>query len=109
MKGYARIRRIPVEWERRYHLDGVIIYLVPQELPGLVAGEDLSGRIRERRRHRALALSLEVPLVLFSDDLEAIGRPMVVDGAEGLPGGPLSVGVAEGPALGLHGPRPSPL
>ena len=49
-------------------------------------------------------MSLEVPLVLFSDDLEAIGRPMVVDGAEVLQGVPLSVGVAEAAALVLHEP-----
>src|SRR5262249_34403628 len=67
-------------------------------------GEDLSGLIAERRRRRAIALSLEVPQVLFSDDLEAIGRPMMVAGADTLQGVPLSAGVAEGPALVLREP-----
>src|SRR5207237_3121631 len=51
---------------------------------------------------RRLALSLEVPSVLFSDGLEAIGRPQQVDSAGVLQGVPLSAGVAEGPALVLH-------
>src|SRR5262249_41004174 len=57
-------------------------------------------------RRRALALGLEVPAVLFSDDLEAIGRPREPDTAETLQGVPLSIGVTEGPALVLAEPRP---
>lgn len=102
MQGYALIRRILVELDRRYHLDGGIFYLVPEELPRLVAGEDLSKRIAERRRRQALALSLEVPPVLYSDDLEAIGRPLGTLGSDTLQGVPLSPGVAEGPALVLQ-------
>jgi phosphohistidine swiveling domain-containing protein len=104
MQGYSLIRRILVELDRRYYLGGGIFYLVPEELPALVAGEDLSKRISERRRRRILALSLEAPLALFSDDLEAIGRSVVLTGADTLQGVPLSVGVAEGPALVLHEP-----
>src|SRR5205807_5713538 len=104
MKGYAAIRRILVELDRRHKLAGGIFYLVPEELPRLIAGEDLSTLITERRRRRTLALSLEVPSVLFSDDLEAIGRPQQVDNTGVLQGVPLSAGVAEGPALVLHEP-----
>src|SRR5207302_7452186 len=70
----------------------------------LSAGEDLSGEIARRRRRRAAALSLEVPPVIFSNDLEAIGRPIVVEGAARLVGVPLSAGVAEAPALVLERP-----
>src|SRR5262249_15722759 len=77
-------------------LDGGIFFLTPDELPRLSAGEDLSGEIAGRRRRRAAALSLEVPSVLFSDDLDAIGRPLVVAGAESLKGRPLSAGDSEG-------------
>src|SRR5262249_764195 len=109
MKGYALIRRILVELDRRYELGGGIFYLVPEELPRLVSGEDLSARIAERRQRRALALSLEVPPVLFSDDLEAIVRPLVCAGTDVFQGVPLSAGVAEGPALVLHAPVRSAL
>jgi pyruvate,water dikinase len=104
MKGYALIRRVLVELDRRHHLDGGIFFLTPDELPRLVQGKDLSGLIAERRRRREVALSLDVPQVLFSDDLEAIGRPAAVGGADALLGVPLSAGVAEGPALVLERP-----
>jgi pyruvate,water dikinase len=105
MHGYALIRRALVELDKRHHLQGGIFYLTPDELPELIAGRDMSGLIAERRRRRMIALSLEVPPVLFSDDLEAIGRPQVIEGAERLQGVPLSAGVAEAPALVLEEPR----
>jgi pyruvate,water dikinase len=104
MAGYTLIRRCLVELDRRFHLGGGIFFLMPEELPRLSAGEDLSALIAERRKRRMLALSLEVPQVLFSDDLEAIGRPVGVEGAETLRGVPLSAGVAEAPALVLDVP-----
>jgi pyruvate,water dikinase len=52
-----------------------------------------------------LALSLEIPQVLFSDDLEAIGRPVPLVGADTLQGVPLSAGIAEAPALVLCEPE----
>ncbi len=104
LRGYALIRRILVELDRRHGLAGGIFFLTPDELPRLVRGEDLSETIAQRRRRRALALSLEVPEVLFSDDLEAIGRPAAVEAADTLQGVPLSAGVAEAPALVLAEP-----
>jgi pyruvate,water dikinase len=101
MRGYALIRRILLELDRRHQLKGGIFYLRPDELPRLAKGEDLTGLIAERQRRRKLALSLEVPQVLFSDDLEAIGRPISTTGTDTLQGVPLSAGVAEGPALVL--------
>src|SRR5262249_16965297 len=84
MKGYALIRRYLVELDRRRGLNGGIFFLTPEDLPRLIAGEDLSALIAQRRRRRALALSLEVPAVIFSDDLEAIGRPQPVLGVDSL-------------------------
>ncbi|HKI33419.1 MAG TPA: PEP/pyruvate-binding domain-containing protein [Gemmataceae bacterium] len=104
MKGYALIRRILVELDRRHHLNGGIFFLTPEELPRLTKGEDLSKMIEERRRRRQMALSLEVPQVLFSDDLEAIGRAATEAGGDALQGVPLSAGVAEAPALVLEHP-----
>jgi pyruvate,water dikinase len=108
MKGYAVLRRLLVELDRRHGLNGGIFYLTPDELPRLASGEDPSTTIAARRRRRALVLSLEVPPVLFSDDLEAIGRPVPVEGGETLTGTPLSAGVAEAPALVLEEPAAEP-
>jgi rifampicin phosphotransferase len=106
MRGYALIRRILLEVDRRYRLQGGVFYLTPEELPRLTKGEDFTDLIAQRRRRRATALSLEAPPVLFSDDLEALGRPAApVEGAEEMHGSPLSSGVAEGPALVLDQPH----
>ncbi|MFO0881763.1 MAG: PEP/pyruvate-binding domain-containing protein [Gemmataceae bacterium] len=103
--GYAQMRRALVELDRRHRLDGGLFYLTPDEFPALLRGDDLTSRIAERRRRRTLALGLEVPPVLFSDDLEVIGRPAVLPGAEIIQGVPLSAGVAEAPALVLEHPH----
>jgi pyruvate,water dikinase len=105
LRGYFEIRRTLLEFDRRYALHGGVFYLRPEELPRLAAKEDLSGFITERRRRRAVCLSLEAPPVLFSDDLEAIGRPLTVEAAESFQGVPLSPGTAEGPALVLEQPQ----
>lgn len=105
MSGYSLIRRLLLEIDRRHRLHGGVFFLTPDELPRLAGGEDLSALIAQRRRRRAACLSLEAPPVLFSDDLEALGRPVVVESAENLQGVPLSAGVAEGPALVLERPQ----
>jgi pyruvate,water dikinase len=101
MQGFAQVRRILLEINRRFQLGGGIFFLTPEELPKLIAGDSMHPLIRDRRRRRAIALSLEVPQVIFSDDLEAIGRPVEIAGADALQGVPLSAGVAEGEALVL--------
>lgn len=109
MRGYALIRKALVELDRRHKLNGGIFYLLPEELPLLVAGTNLSSKIDERKKYRSLALSLETPPVLFSDDLDAIGRPQPVPaGATQLQGIALSAGVAAGPALVLSDPDAAP-
>jgi pyruvate,water dikinase len=109
MRGYAVIRQALLELDRRFGLDGGIFYLTPDELPALVEGTDLKPIAAGRRRTRAVELSLEVPPVLFGDDLEAVGRPLPPPaGAEELTGVALSAGVAEGPALVLTEPGAVP-
>jgi rifampicin phosphotransferase len=105
MLGYAQIRRVLMELDERFQLRGGVFFLTPEELPRLVAKDDLLSLISQRKQERALALSLEVPPVLFSDDLDAIGRPIPVTGARELQGTPLSAGVIEGPALVLEEPQ----
>jgi phosphohistidine swiveling domain-containing protein len=56
------------------------------------------------RIHSTLALSLELPPVLFSDDLDAIGRHVETPSTGTLRGVPVSAGVAEETALVLRTP-----
>ncbi len=107
--GYQVIRRILVELDRKFGLNGGIFFLTPSDLPDLLAGKDLSAKIANARKQRQTELSLEVPAVLFSDDLDAIGRPLPEPpGGDKLEGVPLSAGVAEGPALVLTEPTAAP-
>jgi pyruvate,water dikinase len=108
MYGYALVRRVLLEIDRRARLGGGVFFLTPEELPRLLGGDDLSGLIAARRRRRALALALEVPPVLFSDDLEVIGQAVESVGFETLQGVPVSAGVAEAPALVLDRPPADP-
>ncbi len=104
MRGYALIRAVLVELDRRHRLAGGVFYLLPDELPRLIQGETFRDVIAKRKRRRSVALSLEVPSVLFSDDLDALGRPIELAGAATLQGVPLSAGVAEAAALVLTEP-----
>lgn len=104
LRGYALIRKVLVELDRRHGLGGGVFYLLPEELPRLIKGERFRDQIAQRKRRRTIALSLEVPPVLFSDDLEALGRVNVPSGATSLQGVPLSAGVAEAQALVLTEP-----
>jgi pyruvate,water dikinase len=103
MQGYSIIRRLLVELDWRYRLNGGIFYLTPEELPRLITGDDLSALISQRRRRHALELAIEVPSVIFSDDLEAIGRSSPPSASRTVYRGvPLSGGVAEGMAVVLN-------
>lgn len=107
--GYAVIRRALVELDRRLGLNGGIFFLTPADFPALLAGQDLSAKIAAARKERQTELSIEVPPVLFSDDLEAIGRPLPEPtGGSRLEGVPLSAGISEGPALVLTEPIAAP-
>jgi pyruvate,water dikinase len=109
LMGYAVIRRALVELDRRIGLNGGIFFLTPADFPDLLAGKDLGTKITTARKRRQTELSLEVPPVLFSDDLDAIGRPLPEPaGGDKLEGVPLSAGVCEGPALVLTEPTAAP-
>lgn len=109
LMGYAVIRRILVELDHRFGLNGGIFFLTPSDLPDLLKGKDLSATITAARKRRQTELSLEVPPVLFSDDLDAIGRPLPApESGDKLEGVALSAGVAEGPALVLTEPTAAP-
>lgn len=109
LMGYQLIRRALVELDRRFGLNGGIFFLTPPDLPELIKGKDFSAQIAAARKLRQTQLSLEVPPVLFSDDLDAIGRPLPAPaGGDKLDGVALSAGVAEGPALVLTEPAAAP-
>jgi pyruvate,water dikinase len=109
LMGFAVIRRVLLELDRRFNLNGGVFFLQPAELGELIHGQDFAAIIRERRKRRLVELSLEVPPVLFSDDLEAIGRVMPFpEGATTFEGLPLSAGVAEAIALVLTHPSEPP-
>src|SRR5262249_55551552 len=52
MRGYAILRRILMELDRRFGFHGGIFYLTPEELPRVATGEDLRPLVRQRRRRR---------------------------------------------------------
>jgi pyruvate,water dikinase len=104
MRGYALIRRALVELDRRFQLDGNIFFLTPDDLPDLIhptsemgVGDYLDLASKARRR-REIALSLAVPTVIFSDDVDAIGRDLKPTSESAMQGVPLSAGVVEAPA-----------
>lgn len=109
MLPYEALRLLLLELDRRHGLDGGIFFLEPGELRLLEGGEDLRPRTVERRKRRALLLGLEAPRVLFSDDLEAVGRPSAPpEAGESMQGTGVSAGAAEGEALVLRSPEGAP-
>jgi phosphohistidine swiveling domain-containing protein len=104
LRGYALIRRGLVELDRRYQLQDGIFYLTPDDVSELVklpegkAPQPFFDGIENARHQRAIALSLPVPTVLFSDDLEAVGRALTIGVGGVMQGIPLSAGVVEAPA-----------
>ncbi|MEK6261273.1 MAG: PEP-utilizing enzyme [Planctomycetota bacterium] len=109
MHGYAVIRRLLCELDRRFQLDGGIFFLTAAEVPELLRGEKLHRVVETRRRRHRLTSQLQVPAVLFSDNLDSIGQESPVEGASVLQGIPLSPGQAQGPAAVLDEPTNEPL
>ncbi len=108
LRGYALIRRALVELDRRYGLGGEIFFLTLDDLPELVklaegkAPAMFFERIEKSKRRRQIALSLPLPTVIFSDDLEAVGRELSHESGSVMQGVPLSAGVVEAPAWVLQ-------
>ena len=104
LRGYQQIRRALVELDQRYQLDDGIFFLTLddlRELTKLAEGKAPIGyfeKIEANRSRRAIALSLPLPTVIYSDDLDAIGRDLAVGAVDLLQGVPLSVGVVEAQA-----------
>ncbi len=97
LRGYALIRRALLELDARWQLDGGIFHLTHAEAiaHGKTPIANIRELIAERRARREIALSLPMPAVLFSDDLEAIGREIALEAIDEYQGTPLSAGVGE--------------
>ncbi len=102
MSGYALIRQILLELDRRAQLQGGVFFLTPEELPALTAGKDLSALVAQRRADRAAALALELPPVLFSEASEDFAPPSPRPTRPVLRGITLSLGTVEGRAVVLE-------
>jgi phosphohistidine swiveling domain-containing protein len=104
LRGYALIRRALVELDHRYELCDGIFFLTPEDLSELAtlaegkAPQMYFDRIEQRRRRREIALSLPLPSVIFSDDLDAVGRELKLTESGVMLGVPLSAGVVEATA-----------
>ncbi len=107
--GVAVMRKALTTLATRHGISDGIFHLEPHELPRLVAGQDFAATVAERKQHRRDLLTLEVPAVLFSDDLDAIGRPLPPpDGATAFAGLGLSAGRATAPAFVTADPAAPP-
>jgi rifampicin phosphotransferase len=106
-KGYNIIRRILLELDRRLGLDGSIFDADVGALRRVGSTSDLALQCAKNRRERRVALGLPMPSVLFSDDLQAIGRPHPARTVLGkiLQGTPLSPGEADGVAFVPRDPK----
>ena len=107
--GVAVVRKALTTLAARHGIGADIFYLEPRELPQLVAGESFATTVAGRKRRRRDLLTLEVPAVLFSDDLDAVGRPLPPpDGATTFTGLGLSAGRATAPAFVATDPAAAP-
>ena len=107
--GVAVMRKALTTLATRHGLGDGIFYLEPHELPRLIAGESFAATVAGRKRRRRDLLTLEVPAVLFSDDLDAIGRPLPPpDDATTFTGLGLSAGRATAPAFVTTDPSAAP-
>jgi rifampicin phosphotransferase len=107
MRGYAEIRRRLMELDRRWQLNGLLFEATLPELSAIKTGAITRSELMKRKRRRMVEASLEVPAVVFGDDLSAIGRPLPISStATHFQGLALSAGVVEGVAWVLHEPQP---
>jgi len=108
MLGYELIRNALLELDRRFKLNNGIFFLTLDELPDLLNGTDFQETILERKQRREQLLKIDLPKVLFSDELDKIEQKsrltQIMEG-ESLRGTPVSIGTAEGKALVILEPE----
>lgn len=107
MLGFQQLRAIFREMGQRIGIGDDIFYLDESDLGSsdvVPSKVTLLPKIKANKRRRQILLALPTPPVLFSDALDAIGRPIPVEGAAEWNATPLSFGAFEGPALVLNEP-----
>lgn len=105
LMGYELLRLVLLEIDRRMGLAGGVFYLHYQELPELMSGRNLAKEIAARREWRRAEQRVNVPDVIFSNDLDAIGRVVEVENqGDALQGTPIAPGSGSGPAAIVFDP-----
>jgi pyruvate,water dikinase len=105
LMGHELLRLVLLEIDRRLGLAGGVFYLHYQELPELVNGRNFAKEIAERRERRRAEQRVNVPDVIFSTDLEVIGRAAEVESqGDALQGTPIAPGSGSGPAAIVFDP-----
>ena len=104
MMGYELLRQVALEIGERTGLHDDVFWLQVDELKEALEDKDLRAVVAERKAQRRLLLAIDCPDVVFSSDLEAIGRPQTVESMSEYRGLPVSPGVATGAARVVTSP-----
>jgi pyruvate,water dikinase len=101
------LRQVLLEGERRLGCGDLLGFLTVDEVIRLLGNESVLSLLqtaRTRRREWTLARGIHVPHIVVSTDIDAIGRPPILeDGATELSGLAASTGVVRGRARVVHG------
>jgi pyruvate,water dikinase len=106
MMGYELIRLALLELDRRWNLHHGIFYLEEGELDVAHSWPDVKDVVAKRKHERELMLKVPLRDVVFSDELDDLGKPTPPPaGATEFAGLPVSPGVAEGPVRVVFDPQ----
>ncbi|MEX0652579.1 MAG: PEP/pyruvate-binding domain-containing protein [Phycisphaeraceae bacterium] len=106
MMGYELIRQAIVELGRRWDLGRDVFYLQLDELDRFEHDRDALLETLEQRKVHCQALQrLDMPNVIDSATLDALGQPPELEGADAFEGSAVSAGTAIGVARIVRDPR----
>ena len=105
LMGYELIRDVIVELGKRLGIGDDVFYLTLEELPAFEQRRDeLTDAIAERKVRFQAFQRLDMPDVVDSRHLEALGQPRDIESASELEGQSLSPGIFTGTARIVHSP-----
>lgn len=108
IRAYQLFRLALLQLGEKTSLRSDIFYLERDELPELLAGKDFSRTIRLRKSRRKILLSVDIPDVIFSEEIERILSGGEVLSEETLQGLSVSWGRANGRAWVTTDPTEEP-